>query len=77
MNAVTSNSSDDRTLSLKELCDTVLRLKHQPALKAIKISRATVLMFPLSPVANNMSRLYGVPVEIDDSLRLFESIPVY
>lgn len=78
MNAVTSNSSDQQALSLKDLGDCVLKLKQQPSLRAIRISRATLLCFPAVPTNQApLSRLYGVPVEIDDSLGLFEALPVY
>lgn len=83
MNAVTFNSSDQRALSMRELSETVLKFKaqHEPPLKAIKLSRATLLCFPPSPIQGitqqPISTFYGVPVEVDDSLGLFEFEKVY
>lgn len=81
------NESDDRALSMKELSDTFLKLKTQyqaqygKPLKAVKLSRLTLLTIPLAlpmrDALSPVSTFYGVPIEIDDSLGLWEFKEVY
>lgn len=75
------NESDDQALSLKELSDSFLKLKSQmKPLRAVRISRLTLLKIPLTfsdEMNPNSICFYGVPVIIDDSLELFQYIPVY
>lgn len=71
---------DDRALSTKELTETFLRVKakHQAKygrpLKAVKLSRLTLMSLPLlhTQELSAISTFYGVPIEIDDSLELWE-----
>lgn len=48
-------------------------------LKAVKLSRLTLLTIPLLPTQDvaSISTFYGVPIEIDDSLGLWEFKEVY
>lgn len=79
------NESDDRASSMNEMFDTFLKIKtrHQERfgkpLKAVKLSRLTLLALPLIPAqdANAITSFYGVPVEIDDSLALWDFKEVY
>lgn len=80
------NDFDDRALSFKELCETFLKLKTQhqaqfgKPLKAVRLSRLTLGCFPVyvaTQDAQSMSSFYGVPIEIDDSLELWEFKAVY
>ena len=81
------NEADDHALSMKELSDTFLKIKtrfqeqHSKPLKAVRLSRLTLLTIPLAlPVrdaSSPVSTFYGVPIEIDDSLALWEFKEVY
>lgn len=79
------NDFDDRALSMKELSDTFLRLKtrHEAQfgkpLKAVRLSRETLMTIPMVPTLqrSSISTFYGVPIEIDDSLALWEFKEVY
>lgn len=81
------NESDDHALSMKEMSDTFLKLKtkyqeqYGRPLKAVKLSRLTLLTVPLAvpmrDAVSPVSTFYGVPVEIDDSLDLWECKEVY
>lgn len=79
------SASDETALSMRELSETFLKLKTQheaqfgKPLKAIRLSRETLLTIPLMPTqdASSISRFYGVPVEIDNSLALWEFKEVY
>lgn len=77
------NQFDNQALSLKDLSDSFLKLKtqlrHVRPLKAVRISRLTLLIIPLAyrQGTDPISTFYGVPIEIDDSLGLFQYIPVY
>lgn len=77
--AVTWNSPDETALSMRELSTTILKLKaqHGPPLKAIKLSRLTLLMLPLVLTQQSISTFYGVPIVIDDSLEPWEFQEVY
>jgi hypothetical protein len=76
------NESDDHALSMKELSETFLKLKtqyqaqHNKPLKAVRLSRLTLLHIPLAlpmrDASNPVSTFYGVPIEVDDSLALGE-----
>lgn len=79
------NESDNQALSIKELSDSVLKVRaalranNQPPLKAIRLSRETLLAFPLvyGQEGSAIATFYGIPVEIDDSLALFEYKEIY
>lgn len=83
------NESDDHALSMKELSDSFLKIKtnyqaeYGKPLKAVKLSRLTLLTIPLAvptvPLQEPSSSLtfYGVPIEIDNSLALWEFKEVY
>lgn len=79
------NESDDRALSMKELSETFFKIKSQhqaqfgKPLKAVKLSRLTLMSIPLAyrQPENPISTFYGVPIEIDDSLGLWEFKEVY
>lgn len=81
------NESDDRSLSMKELSETFLKIKTEheakygKPLKAVKLSRLTLLMIPAViptlPTDDPAERFYGVPIEIDDSLAPWEFKEVY
>jgi hypothetical protein len=75
------NESDDRSVSLKGLYDTFLKAKcahearYNKPLKAVRLSRLTLLTIPLLlPTVETwqVTTFYGVPIEIDDSLGLYE-----
>jgi len=74
------NEFDDRSLSAGEMLGNVLRLKavhkqkYGKPLKAVRLSRLTLLMFPLMPTqdAKTITTLGGIPIEIDDSLGAWE-----
>lgn len=63
-----------------EMLEAFLKIKAQheaqfgKPLKAVKLSRLTLLTIPLLPAqdAASISTFYGVPIEIDDSLDLWE-----
>lgn len=85
MEHVTAYTSDDAApqLTLDSLRKTMMdfRAKHGRPLKAIKISEQTLRqmeqMFPLYPSTTMNSSLYGVRIEIDNELALWECVPVY
>lgn len=80
-----SNESDERALSMKEMSDMFLKITAQfksqygKPLKDVKLSRETLLSLPLMPTQDPSAvlRFYGVPVEIDDSLALWEFKEIY
>jgi hypothetical protein len=76
MSATVWNSSNQDALSVSELLGTVkgMKTKYGPPLKTIKISRATLSLIPLG---SNPSIFQGVPVDIDDSLGLWEFKEIY
>lgn len=79
------NESDDQALSMKEMFDTFLKIKTQhearfgKPLKAVKLSRLTLMTLPLMPTqdTHSISTFYGVPVQIDDSMGLWEFKEIY
>lgn len=79
------NESDDRSLSMKELTETFLKIKteHQVRygcpLKVVKLSRLTLMSLPLlhTQEPSAIATFYGVPIEIDDSLGLWEFKEIY
>lgn len=77
---------DSDTLSMKKLTDAFQRAKARQEvlgkpLKAVRLSQATLLMIPVvvptSSTFSAISTFYGVPVEIDNSLALWEFKEVY
>lgn len=76
---------DDSALKLGEMSDSFLKIttrfqaEHSKPLKAVKLSRLTLLSLPLMPTQepSALLRFYGVPIEIDDSLALWEFREVY
>ncbi len=82
------NKFDDRSLSMKELSETFLKIKTQQEakygkpLKAVKLSRLTLLLIPtviatVPTGTDSPETFYGVPIEIDDSLEPWEFKEVY
>lgn len=74
--------TNESPLVIEEFVKTQAELlaKHGPPLKVVKVSSATLQAFPLAPFCNPqnlISTLYGVPVEIDESLDLFECRAVH
>lgn len=78
------NESDDRALAFGEMSQSFLRAKikfeeqHMRPLKAVRLSRLTLLSIP-APYQSMEPRstFCGVPIEVDDSLALWEFKEVY
>lgn len=79
----TTFTNNSKTLTFEGLQKTMLdfRAKYGRPLKAIKISdetqRQMERMFPMYPTATPADTLYGVRIEIDNDLDLWECVPVY
>lgn len=81
------NEFDVRALSMKEMSETFLKIKTQQQarfgkpLKAVRLSRQALMMIPLAipmrDASSPVSTFYGVPIEIDTSLDLWEFKEVY
>lgn len=72
------------TLTLQALMDTFLKAKAQQEslgrpLKAVRISHASLRLFPLVPTRepSAIDRFCGVPIEFDNTLAEGEWKPVY
>jgi hypothetical protein len=73
------SEADDRALAWRELSRAFLKakIKYQEERgcppPAVQLSRETLLSIPLPyQSANPVSTFYGVPIEINDSLALWE-----
>lgn len=79
------NDFDDHVLSMKDMVDGFLKIKSQheaqfgKPLKAVRLSRLTLLTIPMIPMLqrSSISTFFGVPVEIDNLLALWEFREVY
>lgn len=76
---VATATVDLGSLTMKDFQKIVLQLREgQPPVKAVKISHDTLAALPLFPSVDPFAaRVYGLPVEFDDSLGLFEHELVY
>lgn len=79
----TTGNNNGQSLTVDDLSKTMLgfRTKHGPPLKAIRVSSETLHWiesnFPVYPSDNLANTLYGVPIQIDNDLELFDCKPVY
>jgi hypothetical protein len=71
------NSNNQVALSLRQLADltTEFNAKYGPPLRAIKISSTTASLIPLTTSVT--PPIHAVPVDIDESLGLWEFKEVY
>ncbi len=79
-----NSETAQQSLALQTLMDTFIKAKAQQEslckpLKAVRISRASLLLFPVGPSQDitAVHRLCGVPIQLDETLAEGEWAPVY